>query len=320
MTALLVVSGAEVRALVDRAALLDALADGFRALARGEVQAPPRPQVTTPHGFSLSMPAWAPGGPIGVKQVNVYEGNAARGLPTHIAVVTLFDAVTGVPVALVDGTSVTALRTAGAAMVALRLAARPDARRAVIVGAGVQGAEHLAYLPVVLPGLEHVAVASQHAADAERLAATSARAEAVDGGGALEAAVRAADVVLLCSHADRAVIDASWVRPGTHVSSIGYAPPLGELPVELARRGRLLVETLDAFAPPPVGCGELTGLDPAGAVTLGAALAPGAPPVRRRDDEVTVYKAMGNAVEDLVCATLVFRAAQAAGVGTTVEL
>lgn len=320
MTQLLVVSGAQVRALVDRAALLDALADGFRALERGEVQAPPRPQVTTPDGFSLSMPAWAPGGPIAVKQVNVFEGNAARGLPSHLAVVTLFDAETGDAVALVDGTSVTALRTTGAAMVAARLAARPDARRAVIVGAGVQGAEHLAYLPVALPGIDHVTVSSLRATDAVALAATRPGAVAATDRDALAAAVAAADVVFLCSHADGPVIDPAWVRPGTHVSSIGYAPPLGELPVELAREGLLLVETLDAFAPTPVGCGELAGLDPAGAVTLGAALAPGAPPVRVRADDLTVYKAMGNAVEDLVCATLAWRAALAAGVGTTVEL
>jgi alanine dehydrogenase len=317
---LLVVSGADVRALVDRATLLDALADGFLALERGDVQAPARPQVTTPDGFSLSMPAWTPGGPIAVKQVNVYEGNPARGLPSHIAVVTLFDAETGVPVALIDGTSITALRTAGAAMVAARLAVRPDARRAVIVGAGVQGAEHLAYLAVALPGIDHVTVSSQRADDARRLAAVHPAATAVDTTDALAAAVRPADVVLLCSHADGPVIDPEWVRPGTHVSSIGYAPPLGELPVELARTGRLLVETLDAFAAPPVGCGELAGVDPAHARTLGEALAPGARPVRVRHDDVTVYKAMGNAMEDLVAATLAYRAALAAGVGQRVEL
>ena len=317
---LLVVSGALVRSLVDRATLLDALADGFRALEAGVVQTPARPQITTPDGFSLSMPAWAPGGPIAVKQVNVFEGNPVRSLPSHVAVITLFDPVTGTPVALVDGTSVTALRTAGAAMVAARLAARPDARRAVVVGAGVQGAEHLAYLAVALPGIEHVVVSSLLADDAERLAATHPGGRPVSDAAGLERAVRAADVVLLCSHSDLPVIDASWVSPGTHVSSIGYAPPTGELPVALARSARLLVETLDAFAPPPVGCGELAGIDPAGAVTLGAALTPGGPPARRDDDEVTVYKAMGNAMEDLVGADLAYRAALAAGSGVRISL
>ncbi len=291
-------SGTDVRALVDRATLLDALADGF----------------------SLSMPAWMPGGPIAVKQVNVYEGNPARGLPSHIAVVTLFDAETGVPVALIDGTSITALRTAGAAMVAARLGARPGAHRAVIVGAGVQGADHLAYLSVALPGVDRVAVSSKHVDDARRLATTHPAAVAIDAADGLAAAVRDADVVLLCSHADGPVIDPTWVQPGTHVSSVGYAPPLGELPVELARSGRLLVETLAAFEPPPVGCGELAGVDPSRARTLGAALSPDASPVRTRHDEVTVYKAMGNAMEDLVAATLAFRQALAVGAGRTVEL
>ena len=321
---LLVVSGAEVRALIDRGALLDALTDGFRALEAGVVQTPARPQITTPDGFSLSMPAWAPGGPIAVKQVSVYEGNPVRGLPSHVAVIMLFDPVTGTPVALVDGTAVTALRTAGAAMVAARMAARPDVRRAVIVGAGVQGAEHLAYLAVALPSIEHVVVSSLHGDDAERVVAAHRAAHpgarAVTDAGGLERAVRAADVVFLCSGSAAPVIEAGWVRPGTHVSSVGYAPPAGELPVALARTGRLLVETMDAFAPPPVGCGELAGVDPAGARTLGALLAPGAPPARATDDEITVYKAMGNAMEDLVGADLAYRAALAAGSGVRISL
>ena len=317
---LLVLSGVEVRALLDRRALLDALADGFRALEAGDVQTPPRPQISTPHGFTLSMPAWAPGGPIGVKQVSVFDGNAAHGLPTHVALITLLDPVTGAPVCVMDGTVVTALRTAGAAMVAARLAARPEARRAVIVGAGVQGAEHAAYLPIALPGIEQFTVSSQHAADAERLAALHADASAVSDAGGLERAVRAADVVFLCSGSAAPVIDAAWVRPGTHVSSVGYAPPAGELPVELARSGRLLVETMAAFEPTPVGCGELAGVDPADALTLGAALASGGPAARRRADEITVYKAMGTAMEDLVGAALAHRAALASGVGHRIRL
>jgi len=110
------------------------------------------------------------------------------------------------------------------------------------------------------------------------------------------------------------VIDAGWVRPGTHVSSVGYAPPRGELPSVLARRNTLYVETMTAFAEPPIGCAELRGVPPAHAIELGALLM-GSQPGRVAADQITVYKAMGIAMEDMVAANLVFAEAQRLGIG-----
>lgn len=314
---LLILSEMEVRELLDPAVLLDALADGFRALAEGRVQAPPRPEIVVPaKGFSLAMPAWVPGMPVCVKVVNVFEGNLALDLPNHLALITLFDSATGLPLCVMDGTYITGLRTAAAAILSVRVLARPEAKVATLVGAGVQGREHLRLLPLVRD-LAEIHIASLHGADAEDLAARDPRARVVDD---LEAAVRGSDIVCLATHAYEPVIDAAWLRPGTHVTSVGYAPPRGELPPQLLRdvkqgNVRLFVETMDAFASPPVGCAELASLSAADAVTLGdLLLARGAG--RRDAAEITLYKAMGVAMEDMVAADLVYRRALQQGIGS----
>lgn len=308
---------AEVERLVDARQLLDELADGFRSLSAGEVVAPTRIEVAVDQGFSLSMPAYRPGGHIAVKIVNVFEANEALGLPSHLALIALFDADTGVCVAVMDGTAITALRTAGAAQLSTRLLAREDARVVTIVGAGVQGRTHLELLPLVRD-VEEIRVSSLRLEDAERLAERDPRAAAVASRD-LEAAVGSSDVVCLCTHAGEAVIDADWIRPGTHVTSVGYKEPHGELPRSLLERGRLFVETRLAFEPTPTGCFELQGLDPSTGTELGEVLN-GVRPGRSSTDEITVYKAMGHAVEDLVGAELALQGARREGAGRAVRL
>ena len=128
-----------------------------------------------------------------------------------------------------------------------------------------------------------------------------------------EAAVQGADVVALATHAAQPVIEPAWIAPGTHVSSVGYRPPDGELPRALAREQRLFVETREAFEPTPVGCAELSRPDPDTATEIGEVLL-GRAPGRTNAAEITVYKAMGHVVEDIAAAELVYtprRAAQA---------
>jgi ornithine cyclodeaminase/thiomorpholine-carboxylate dehydrogenase len=244
--------------------------------------------------------------------VCVFEGNLAIDLPNHLAMINLFDAATGVPLCLMDGTYITGIRTAAAAVLSVRHLARPDARVATIVGAGVQAREHLKLLPLVRD-FDEIFVASLHFEDAQKLAARNPKATAVSN---VEAAVRCSDIVCLASHAYLPVIEADWVRPGTHVSSVGYAPPLGELPIALARDHKLYVEDDAAFETPPVGCGELKDIHPAHAIRLGDALL-GKRPLRENDREITVYKAMGIAMEDLVAAELVYRHALTEGYNAT---
>ena len=310
------ISEAAVMRLLDLNALLDGLKEGFKALALGRMQVPARPEIAVPgKGFILSMPAWRAGSPVMVKMVSVFEGNLALGLPNHLAIINLLDAQTGAPICVMDGTYITAIRTAGAAVLSVRELARPDARIATIVGAGVQAREHLRLLPHARR-FEKIFVSSLHFDDARTLAAMSRNAEAVRD---LEKAVRQSDVVCLASHAYEPVIDADWIRPGTHVSSVGYAPPRGELPVVLARHHTLYVEDDAAFETPPVGCGELQGLDPGSAIRLGDAFI-GKAKLRTKAEEITVYTAMGLAREDLVAAELVYRRAQQEASTTFVTL
>jgi ornithine cyclodeaminase/thiomorpholine-carboxylate dehydrogenase len=313
---ILVLGELDVARLLDPVALLDGLAEGFRALTRAEVQTPDRPEIAVPGlGFLLAMPAWRRGAHITVKLVSVFGGNAALDLPSHLAVINLFDPASGVPVCVMDGTYITGLRTAACAILSVRELARQDARIATIVGAGVQGREHLKLLPLVRD-FDEIRVVSLHRDDADTLARRHPAARAVDD---IEMAVRHSDVVCLCSHAREPVIDAGWVRPGTHVTSVGYAPPHGELPAELARRNALYVETVTALADPPVGCAELRGIPPAHAIELGALLM-GSQPGRVAADQITVYKAMGIAMEDMVAANLVFAEAQRLGIGQRIML
>jgi ornithine cyclodeaminase/alanine dehydrogenase-like protein (mu-crystallin family) len=298
-------SEADVERCLDLSQLLDGLEDGFRALERGEVQTPARTEVAVPgKGFSLAMLAWQPGMKIALKAVNVFDGNLQLGLPSHLALITLYEPDTGAACCVMDGTYITGIRTAASAVLSARLLARRDARVATVIGAGVQAREHLRLLPLVR-NFDRINVCSLHPHEAERLAAGHRLARATRD---VRAAVAESDVVCLATHSAQPVIEPAWVRRGAHVSSVGYHPPAGELPVSLAREQRLFVETLDAFEPTPVGCAELAALDRQRATTLGA-VALGSAPGRRSDDEITVYKAMGVAMEDMVAANLALRSA-----------
>ena len=123
---LLLLSQEDVERLFDAATMLDVLAQGFADLSSGNVVAPGRSGLQTPDGFFATMPGWRAGGPIGVKLVSAFHENPARGLPGHQAVICLFDPETGTPLAVMDGTHITALRTAGGAALSARLLARPD--------------------------------------------------------------------------------------------------------------------------------------------------------------------------------------------------
>jgi ornithine cyclodeaminase/alanine dehydrogenase-like protein (mu-crystallin family) len=311
----LVLGAGDVRRLLEPAALLDALAASFAGAAAGRVAAPPRTELRLDgDGGLLVMPGHRPGGPLVVKHVGMYHGNVARGLPHHPATICAFDEATGLLRAVLDATYLTAARTAGAAALSIRLAARADAQVAAVIGTGPVAEAHLAILPAVRAFAE-IRVAARRP---ERAAALAA-AHGARPLSSIEAAVRGADVVCLCTGAGEPVVAPAWLAPGAHVTSVGYAPPGGELDPALARAGRLLVETRDAFAPPPAGCAELAGLDPDTAAELGEVVA-GTRPGRVADDELTVYKSMGSVVEDLAAAEVVIRRAEALGAGQRIAL
>ncbi|OLB95533.1 MAG: ornithine cyclodeaminase [Actinobacteria bacterium 13_2_20CM_2_66_6] len=313
----LMLSQAEVTALLDLDRLLDALEEGFRAVSSGKVEVPGRTAVTTEHdGWLGTMPGYGAGLGLGVKLVSVFPHNDAAGLPSHQALIALFDPATGSPVAVMDGTRITAIRTAGAAAVSTRHLARKDSRVLAIIGAGVQGHAHLEIFPRVRD-FQEIRIASRAIDSARKLAALNPKAHAVES---FEEAARGADVIAMCTHSSTPVVRREWVGPGTHVTSVGYSAPHGELDRALADAANLFVESrAAAFSAPPAGCMELAGMDPEKASEMGEVLL-GKRPGRGSDDEITVYKSMGHAVEDLAASGLVYREAKARGAGSSVEL
>lgn len=313
---ILMLNEAEVQRLLDPEALLNGLSEGFKALSSGLVDAPNRSGVTVPNtGTLLSMPAYQQGREISVKLVSIFHGNTQLGIPSHQALICLFDPQTGTPLSFMDGSSITALRTAGAAALSTQLLARADTHVLAIVGAGVQGHAHLRMLPHVR-SFSEIRIVSRNVAHAEGLAAKDSRVRVVQ---TTEEALRGADVVCLCTSSSEPILHLDWLAPGTHVTSVGYAPPGGELASEVIAHGRLFVETRLAFEPSPVGCAELAGLDPKTGTELGELLL-GKSSGRQSNDELTVYKAMGHASEDLAAASLVYHRAKQEGAGYKVVL
>ena len=244
--------------------------------------------------------------------VSVFHGNADLGVPGHLALICLFDADTGATLAVMDGTYITAIRTAGAAAVSTQLLARPEARVLAVIGAGVQGRAHIRLFPRVRP-IDEIRVASlTHRGCAS---GGAARIHMRGWWSRTRRRCRGADIVALCTTSEEPVIQHEWLAPGAHVTSVGYMPPGTELDLRVLERAQLFVETREAFEEPPVGCVELRGRDPAAATELGEVIL-GTRPGRANDREVTVYKAMGHAIEDLVAAEIVYRGALAAGSST----
>ncbi|MDP9247316.1 MAG: ornithine cyclodeaminase family protein [Candidatus Dormibacteraeota bacterium] len=312
---LLVLSRAEVERLLDLDELVDALAAVFVELSAGNTSVPPRVGARSGSGLLAAMPGYVAGVALETKLVTVFPGNHARGLPSHQALIALFDEETGRPLALMDGTYITAVRTAAASALSARLLGRPEAAVLSILGAGVQGRSHLEAMQRVAD-FHEVRIASRSLDHAQALASSSPRARAMQS---FEEAVLGADVVCCCTDSSQPVLQFSWLSAGAHVTSVGSNQTGPELDAETVRRGRLFVESRVAFQPPPAGAADLAGVDPAEATELGEVVAASSPG-RRDASEITVYKSMGHAVEDAAAAGLVYRRALREGAGQAVAL
>jgi alanine dehydrogenase len=315
MAEVLVLNEAEVAGLLDLDELLGALGDALVSFSAGRASVPPRVAAQAEGGILGAMPVHLPGAALATKLVSVFPGNHGRGRPSHQALIAMFDPADGTPLAVLDGTRITAVRTGATAAVAAGVLARPGAAVLAILGAGVQGRAHLDAFPRVRDFRE-IRVASRTPGHAEALAGGHPLARAA---GSFEEAVAGADVVCCCTDAREPILEAAWLAPGAHVSSVGgtFGP---ELDPAIVHSGRVFVEWRGAAAnPPPAGAHELQGLDPATLTEVGEVLA-GTRPGRTADGELTVYKSTGHAVEDAAAADLVYRRALAAGVGVRVSI
>ncbi len=316
MGELLYLSRQDVERLLDVDAMLDALGKVLVAFSAGITTVPPRVAIRVPDlGIMGSMPGYVPGVALEVKLVSVFPGNHHHGLPSHQGLIALFDESNGAPLAIMDGTYITAIRTGGSAAVATNALARQDAKVLAILGAGVQGASHLETMPRVRD-FEEILIASRDGSKAASLASRHPLARVT---GSFEAAVRGADVVACCTDSREPVIQRDWLKPGAHVSSVGgtFGPEIDPATMSAAR---VFVEWRGAATnPPPAGAHELQGLDVEKLTEVGEVLA-GTRPGRVSEDEITVYKSTGHAVEDAATARLVYDRARAEGAGVTLPL
>ena len=310
---MLVLNRSEVEELLDLDELVGALARAHEELSSGATSMPARIAAMAENGLLGTMPAYSPSAGLGCKLVTLFPHNTDR--PTHQAAIVLFDPVNGSPIALMDGTYVTAIRTAAAAALAARLLARDDAKVLALIGTGVQARSHARTFSRVRDWTE-IRVAGRDAEKREALAAELGATAC----SSFEEAIRGADVVAATTHSAEPVVRAEWVKPGTHVSSVGYSAPGSELDLELVRAATIVIESRDsAFSPPPGGAPELVGVDPMSVSELGELIS-GAKTGRRTPVEITLYKSVGVAVQDLAAAALVLAAARERGAGLEIEL
>lgn len=258
----------------------------------------------------LLMPAWQAGAFVGVKIVTVFTGNGALGLNAVSSTYLLCDGANGRHLALIDGNEITGRRTAAASALAASFLARPDASTLLIVGAGhVAGMLAAAY--AATRPIRRVLVWNIRRDKAERLAAElQGRGFDAAGVGDLQAAVREADIVSCATLATEPLVRGAWLRPGTHLDLIGgYRPDMREADDEAVRRSRVFIDSPAALAEAgditqPIDAGVLAPEQIAGTLE---ALCRGEVGGRESADEITLFKSVGSAIEDLAAAVLVYR-------------
>ena len=320
--AVLVLNQEEVERLLDMEGCIEAMAEALASLARGEVHVPLRFVVKPEDEPSLIglMPAHRAGdSPLySLKTVCVFPDNPQRGLDAHQGTVTLFDGETGEVRALMNASAITAIRTAAVSAVATRLLAREDVSELAILGSGVQARSHLEALRLVRD-FDGVRIFSPTAGHAKALA-DEAGAEVA---GSAEEAVRGADVVVTATSSTEPVLKREWLAEGAHVNVVGGRPPqMRELDVATVADSAFYTDKResaeneawdyrDALEAGAIGPGHIRG--EIGEVLIGAA------PGRQSPEELTVFRSLGLAVEDLAAAEYVVARAREAGVGTEVE-
>jgi ornithine cyclodeaminase len=313
---MLILGRSDVEELLDPDALIEALAAAHADLSAGKASMPPRIAALVDQRDALLgvMPSYLPSAGLACKLVTLFPHNRDR--ETHQAIVCVFDPETGTPAAVMDGTYITAMRTAAGSALATRLLAREDAHVLAILGTGVQAHSHARLLRRVRL-FDEVRVAGR---DPERVEAF-AREIGAHAAESYEDAVRDADVVAATTHAREPVVRREWLAPGVHVNSVGVNPAGRELDEATVAEALLVVESrASALAPPPAGAPELVGIDPARVHAELGELVAGTKPGRRSPEQITLYKSVGVAVQDAAAAAIVLAAARERSVGRELDL
>ena len=311
---MLILDRKEVERLLPMGECIEVMAQALSALARGEALQPLRQAHWLPdrRGLLGVMPGalWdGDGGTVlGVKVVTVFHGNHEHGEESHLGSVLLFEGEMGKPVACLDAATVTEIRTAAMSALATRLLAREDAGDLALLGSGIQARSHLAAMKEVRP-LRRVRVWSRHPENARRFAAE----QGVEAVATAREAVEGADLVCTVTSSREPVLEGAWLAPGAHVTAAGACTPaVRELDTEAVRRARVfidrresaLAEAGDLLIPMREGAvGEDHIVGEIGDVLVGRI------PGRQSPEEITLFKSLGLAVEDLAAARFVWRRA-----------
>lgn len=308
---MLVIDAARIGSVLTPALMIEALREAFRA----PIEVPVRHHHSIPRGEGelatlLLMPAWhRSGGYIGVKIATVFPLNAKRSAPSVEASYLLMAGETGTPLAVMDGRAITLWRTAAASALAAGYLARPRASRLLLVGAGAM-APYLIKAHATARPIAEVEVWNRDAAKAERLAAQLDGTPRVTATPDLEAAVRRADIVSAATLSAEPLIKGAWLRPGTHIDLVGgFTPKMREADDDCLRKASIFVDTRAGAAKEagdivqPLQTGVITDKDLQGDLFD---LCRGAHKGRARDDEITYFKSVGTAIEDLAAAVLVY--------------
>jgi ornithine cyclodeaminase len=307
---------------------VDLMEQALATLGRGNAINPLRRGMLLPEnqGILGMMPGYL-GAPqaLGLKVVTVFPGNHGTEFDSHQGIVLLFDTRNGVPAAILDASEVTAIRTAAATAVATRLLSREDARVLAIIGSGVQARSHVAAMRVVR-GIEHVRVYSPTRVNRERFAVTESERHGIpiDSVLSVEEAVAGADIVCTTTSAKEPVLRGASLEPGMHINAVGSSTrTTRELDTEAVARCRLFVDRREStlneagdflFAKADGAIGDDHIQAEIGELLLGTAAG------RQSDREITLFKSLGLAIEDLAAAAYAYQRARVAGIGTTVDL
>ncbi|WP_438279513.1 ornithine cyclodeaminase family protein [Pseudomonas alabamensis] len=262
-------------------------------------------------GILLLMPAWQPGKRIGVKTVSIFPDNHTQGLPGLHSVFILYDAITGVPLAILDGDAITSRRTAAASALAAKYLSRPDASTLLVVGAGRVGSLLPEAYASIRP-IQQVRVWDRNSAASEQMACTlrgqGIAAEAVKD---LEQAARSADIITCATLSTKPLIQGEWLAPGTHLDLIGsFTPDMRESDEACLHRSTVFIDTPEALMKAgdlltPIKAGSFVADHVAATLESLCRLTHAG---RTSADEITVFKAVGTALEDLAAASMAYDA------------
>jgi len=322
-TRLRVLSATDIDRAIDMPASIDVMSAAFTQLAAGRANVPQRLGLTTDDGLVLAMPGSLPDErALAIKIVTVFPGNARSGLPSIYGLVLVLDASTGAPVALMEGSHLTALRTGATSGLATKFMARGDAHVVAMFGAGVQARSQLAGVRAVR-GIREVRIVSRRAERAEQFAREVAGLDVRVLRDA-STALRGADIIITATTSSTPLFDGQDLDPGAHINAIGaYTAQMREVDSVAVRRARVVVDTRQGAL---IEAGDLLipmregTIDAEHIVAELGELVNGSIPGRTRADEITLFKSVGHAAEDVALAHRVLETATVQNIGTMVSL